>query len=129
MGAAAGQVDVDQGIGLRDQPVSQGRLFRTQFEEIAQGQAQATNKTGEEEFAAGIFAEVRRIVVPSDRFGFAHNVLFWDLAGVARGQHLATLTAGYQTRQLPVGICPNRLLVGPQLAERSHGKTPSPGKS
>ena len=49
----------------------------------------ANGETGEQEFAAGSFAEVRRIVVPSHRFDFAHVVLiFGILAGDARCQHL-----------------------------------------
>ena len=37
---------------------------------------EATDKTGEQKFAAGSFLEMCRIFVPGHRFGIAHNVLF-----------------------------------------------------
>ena len=70
MRAAAGQEDVDERFRLGHKGVGQGRFLRAELEETAEGQAEAATEAGKEEFAARDFAEMRRIVVPGNRFEY-----------------------------------------------------------
>ena len=72
MGAAAGQVDVDERLGGRRKCVG---LVGAELEEVAHRQPDATGEAGIEKLTTAYFAEMRRVVVPSYGFGVAHSVV------------------------------------------------------
>jgi hypothetical protein len=81
MGAAAGQVDMDQRLRLGFELRSSGDLFGAQLEEVAHGQAEAADEAGKDEFTTGGAAEMRRIFEPGNGFDFfAHRI--GSLAGI-----------------------------------------------